>query len=257
MELTAEQIEEIKRRSWHHSIDFGNGLVSEGNVNCRGKVDKMGLPADLTGQAVLDVGTRDGGLAFEFERRGAAEVIANDVVPIDHFNFAFARECRASAVKFLSTDLYSLPFLRLPKFDVINYSGVIYHVSDPILSLMAMRELCREGGTIIVESAVLDNKVYKVDSGATENPHEMRPNPLEQVDNLLQYLPRGAVNSWVPSIDALAALCEDSGLEILDAHSWGSRVLFRTIPSKRPRFRCIYRAEMVAPLLGSADPVFA
>lgn len=256
MELTVEQIGEIESRSWHHSIDFGNGMRSRGNLDCRSHLDRLDALQSVEGKTVLDVGTRDGGLAFEFERRGARKVIANDMVPPDHFNFQFARACRDVAMPFLQADLYSLPFFRLPRFDIVNFSGVVYHVPDPILALMAMRELCREGGMIIVESVVLDTRSYDVETGATDSPRDMRPNPLGQIDNLLQYLPEGSVNSWVPSADALLALCRDAGLEIVESQRWGGRLMLGTMPSKRTRWRSFYQSASIAPLLGSREPVF-
>ena len=45
------------------------------------------LPDDLTGATVLDVGTTNGGFAFEAERRGAVRVVAVDIVDADLFEF--------------------------------------------------------------------------------------------------------------------------------------------------------------------------
>src|SRR5262245_60846389 len=59
---------------WYHAVDLGGGLVTPGDYDYRGQVGAFGLPADLSGKRVLDVGSATGFFAFEFERRGAEVV---------------------------------------------------------------------------------------------------------------------------------------------------------------------------------------
>src|SRR5262245_15201321 len=54
-----------------HTRALGAGVVTDGLFDLRPFVGRYGLPDDLTGQRVLDVGTFDGFWAFEMERRGA------------------------------------------------------------------------------------------------------------------------------------------------------------------------------------------
>jgi hypothetical protein len=65
---------------WYHSIDLGDGLVTPGWFDLRGSAAKVPLPERLDGMRCLDVGTWDGFWAFELERRGAAEVVAVDIL---------------------------------------------------------------------------------------------------------------------------------------------------------------------------------
>src|SRR5450755_4304407 len=44
-----------------------------------------GLPADISGRTVLDVGTTNAGTAFEMERRGTKRVVAVDIYEPDWF----------------------------------------------------------------------------------------------------------------------------------------------------------------------------
>src|SRR5581483_12366538 len=64
---------------WYHSMELAPGLVTSGMFDLRDQVARYGLPERMDGLRVLDVGTWDGFWAFEFERRGAAEVIALDL----------------------------------------------------------------------------------------------------------------------------------------------------------------------------------
>jgi hypothetical protein len=61
---------------WFHRIELPGGIVTPGWSDP--KIDKLpyfGLPADMTGMRVLDIGNAEGFFSFEAERRGAAEVI--------------------------------------------------------------------------------------------------------------------------------------------------------------------------------------
>src|SRR5580658_6181 len=64
---------------WYHTIELGGGLVTKGYYDHRPVLWTSGIPEDLSGKTVLDVGTSDGFYAFEMEARGAAKVVAVDV----------------------------------------------------------------------------------------------------------------------------------------------------------------------------------
>ena len=69
--------EEIGRRSWFHTFDFGDGLGTPGRDVTRRKLAALHLP-DLQGRSVIDIGAYDGYFSFEAERRGARRVVASD-----------------------------------------------------------------------------------------------------------------------------------------------------------------------------------
>src|SRR3954454_3980928 len=70
--------ERIRAQKWYHTLELGNGLVTDGWFDMRPYVEHYGLPKRMDGMRVLDCGTWDGFWAFEMERRGA-EVVALDV----------------------------------------------------------------------------------------------------------------------------------------------------------------------------------
>ena len=57
--------------TWYHSIELEPGTVTPGLFDHGPYVARYGLPDDLTGKRVLDVGAQDGFWSFEMERRGA------------------------------------------------------------------------------------------------------------------------------------------------------------------------------------------
>ncbi len=81
----AKQIEALRSRvgrlAWYFKMDLGNGIVTPGVVDAtdaRAHAAKYGLPEDLTGKSVADLGSADGFFAFEAERRGASRVLSVD-----------------------------------------------------------------------------------------------------------------------------------------------------------------------------------
>jgi hypothetical protein len=69
----------VRAIEWYHTIDLGDGLVPPGAFDHRPFMQHYAIPQRLDGLRVLDVATFDGYWAFEFERRGAAEVVALDI----------------------------------------------------------------------------------------------------------------------------------------------------------------------------------
>lgn len=62
-----------------HSIPLGHGIVTPGRVMRNLKtLERLKLPASLSGKRVLDICAWDGYYSFECEKRGAAEVVAID-----------------------------------------------------------------------------------------------------------------------------------------------------------------------------------
>jgi len=55
---------------WWHSIDLGNGVVTQGRDKSREKLQFYGFPESFAGKTVVDVGAWDGFFSFEAERRG-------------------------------------------------------------------------------------------------------------------------------------------------------------------------------------------
>ena len=71
--MTADELRaEAERYPWYHTLELGDGVVTDGMFDHRPHMHHYPLPEDLTGKRCLDVATMDGYWAFEMERRGAA-----------------------------------------------------------------------------------------------------------------------------------------------------------------------------------------
>ncbi len=84
--MTAVQSGELQARIrallpyFYSPFDFGGMVTRPPRVHrrFRRRLRLLRIPADLTGKTVLDIGAYDGFFSFEFERRGAARVLAID-----------------------------------------------------------------------------------------------------------------------------------------------------------------------------------
>jgi tRNA (mo5U34)-methyltransferase len=166
--------EEISRRKWYHRMDLGNGVTTPGFPydHIWNKTRQARSAIDYTNKTVLDLGSWDGMWAFEAEMLGAALVVATDCLnywqlPWHHGmnNLILVREAIFSQVvplwnispyvlrDRLDNMLYSHPLLG-GGFDIVQHLGVLYHLRDPLLSLAQCRSVIKEGGTLLVETAI-------------------------------------------------------------------------------------------------------
>src|SRR5262249_7329636 len=108
---------------------------------------------------VLDIGCRDGLFSFEAEKMGAAEVIGIDNDP-SVAAIRFLIPYFKSKVQMHELNVYDLLPTTFGKFDVVIFSGVLYHLRYPFWGLKLVRDVVKDGGTLLLETAVYvdDNK---------------------------------------------------------------------------------------------------
>lgn len=172
-----------KRSDWFHTIDFGEGICSPGQVPMeylQRVLMSFQIPDDLTGKRVLDIGTYDGFFAFECERRGA-DVVAIDVNPPDLRCFALAHELLGSGVRYHHMSVYELAAEKLGgQFDLVLFFGVFYHLRHIIMSLDNIWSVLKPDGELRLEGHICDNHFILGDGTVTT---------LEQIDPRLLTTP--------------------------------------------------------------------
>lgn len=149
---------------WYHTMQLRPGVVTPGWFDLRSILDRLPWP-EVSGRRCLDVGTYDGQLAFELERRGASEVVATDVA--SHEDWDFPPDVRAGGVELLRriagtkgrgfeiaaralgsrvrrvfASVYDLSPDRHGTFDVVVCGSLLLHLRDPFRALEAMRSVC-------------------------------------------------------------------------------------------------------------------
>jgi tRNA (mo5U34)-methyltransferase len=204
---------------WYHRIEVYPGVITPGAGNTekhREMFDEIGLPLDMTGLRVLDLGTADGYFAFLAEQRGAAEVVAVDYRASEASGFAIAAELLDSHVNYFVENVYDLTPEKYGTFDVVLFFGLLYHLRNPLLALDKIRAMMKTGGLMFLETQMLDNAVLMPD-GTFKTLSELSP---ELVDvPLWQFygrdaLGKDATNRWAPNLTGLKRAVEEAQFKV-------------------------------------------
>lgn len=210
---------------WGHNHDFGafsmSGLMQDRHINVLAAfMTLFGVPPlDLSGKTVLDVGCWTGGTSLLLAAMGARVLAIEEVVKYakcaGYLKDAFA----VDNLEVESRSLYSLDEERFrDRFDLVLYSGVLYHVSDPVLSLRILFNALRNGGRCLVETMAAEGPGSFCLYGERRTAASRDPAK-----------PSTLVGGWawfVPSLQALSNMLGDAGFEVRGAQLlMGSRAL--------------------------------
>jgi SAM-dependent methyltransferase len=148
---------ELHGHPWYHRIGLGPDLITPGVERYvpyqRAVLDALD-GAGVGGRRVLDVGCRDGLVAFAAEQRGASEVVGLDNNPSSGAE-ALLVPASGSAVRFVEGNVLDVgPDALGGRFDVVVAAGLLYHLREPFGALRVVRDLLVDGGTLILETAV-------------------------------------------------------------------------------------------------------
>jgi tRNA (mo5U34)-methyltransferase len=138
---------------WFHRMELPGGIVTPGwSDPRREKLPFFGLPADLTGMRVLDIGHAEGFFSFEAERRGAAEVVGIENYPPMVRKFNLCRSALGSRAQSALASVYDLQPRTFGTFDLVLFYGVLYHLRHPLLALERILGVCT--GTLLMQTAI-------------------------------------------------------------------------------------------------------
>lgn len=191
---------------WHQRFALRPGLFTPGTNDVDELLALAKVPSDLSGASVLDIGTTNGGTAFELERRGAERVVATDIYDGDRFGFNAIRDALGSRAEFRTVSVYELSDRLAETFDIVIFWGVLYHLRHPLLALDNVSAVTR--GQAYIETAVCDYET----SACGELP-------------LARFYRRdelgGDGSNWfAPNIAALKDWCRSCGLEPGAISTW-------------------------------------
>jgi|GEM_PF-1264184 len=220
--------DEVASFPWYHTIDLGHGVVTKGQFDHGAILDRYRFPESFAGKRVLDVATFDGFWAFEFERRGAREVIALDLERPSQLDwqpallatatpelleerfgrgFAIAKRELKSTVERVACSVYDLKPELFGRFDVVHAGDFLLHINSPVKALQNIAAVCDEYALI--------SEVYYPS--------------LEHHDGsaLMEYMGGGSdVTWWRFSLTALQRMVLDAGfsrVEVLAKFLYGQR----------------------------------
>ena len=191
---------------WHQKFELAPGVWTPGVSPIAWMCQKAGLPADLSGKTVLDIGTTNAATAFEAERRGAERVVAVDIFDPDWFGVRALSTLLESKVEYVQTSVYELAERFSEPFDLVIFWGVLYHLRHPLLALDSVRAVA--GAEVSLETAVCDSEL-----------------PGPPASSLVRFYRRdelsGDGSNWfAPSVATLQDWCASSGFNVMRSESW-------------------------------------
>jgi len=159
MDTRTELLDKIGRYDWFHTIDFGNGVTSKGHCTSevlKAKADCY-FSVPIKGRTVLDIGCWDGYFSLEALRRGASRVLATDYhvwhTQWSRGAFDLVRDRLAPELEVKDIDIYDISPSTVGTFEVVLFTGVLYHARHPLLALERAASVCTD---ILVVETVLD-----------------------------------------------------------------------------------------------------
>ena len=144
---------------WGHNHDFGTfkleGVLGDRHIDILAEfIDDYGLPRDLSGKKVLDVGVWCGGTSLLLAAMGASVEAIEEVSKY--------AQCTEFLAKSFSAGIEVMPYSlylahvyggHFDYFDYIIFPGVLYHLTDPILALRILFNALKDGGELFIETA--------------------------------------------------------------------------------------------------------
>jgi SAM-dependent methyltransferase len=171
-------IKDIDKCFFYHTIDLpGHGTV-HGSWDLRNGVDQYLGNVKFQEKSVLEIGTANGFLCFEMEKRGA-EIIALDlskdyewdIVPFAQYDYKQGVKVRKEHIEKLNNaywlchrlfnskakvvygDVYHMPD-EIGEVDIVTYGSILLHLRDPFRALQNGLRFARE--TVIVTEPLRD-----------------------------------------------------------------------------------------------------
>jgi 2-polyprenyl-3-methyl-5-hydroxy-6-metoxy-1,4-benzoquinol methylase len=203
---------------WYYSVELLPGLITKGQYpDSFPMLPRILLRnCDLRGTTCLDVGSMEGLIPVVMCRQGAKTVLATDA--IDHCREKMAALRHYYGVKFefhqvgLMYDLTSkLRKSRRASFDVINLSGLLYHVFSPLMVLAGVRPLLKKNGLMIVSTNVVVDDSFTMQFNNAgrlqEEPNTFWYLSVGALDYLLRYLKLAPIDClYIPHRDIKSSI---------------------------------------------------
>lgn len=175
---------------WYYSVELLPGVVARGQYpESIPMLPRMLLRrCDLKGMACLDLGSMEGLMPALMARGNASRVLAVDGVDhcleklsaVQHYYGVSFEYKTVGAMYDLSKKLGG------EGFDLINCSGLLYHVLSPLMVLCGVRGALRRNGLMIVSTNVIvDREAFA---------HFNAKGELQEEDNTFWYLSTGLLD---------------------------------------------------------------
>ncbi len=147
----------FSQRRWGHDYPLDSERVLKGEMGTRhidvlrGFLSNGVLQIDLSGQRILDIGPWTGGEALLLAALGAVVDFAEEHPDYRDVTVHMA-ESLGLPVRCVGDSLYNLKHCPPAGYDVVYLSGIITHLSDPVIGLRIAFDRLKKGGICLIET---------------------------------------------------------------------------------------------------------
>ncbi|ADV45660.1 tRNA 5-methoxyuridine(34)/uridine 5-oxyacetic acid(34) synthase CmoB [Nitratifractor salsuginis] len=146
---------------------------------------------DLRDKVVGDIGCNNGYYLFRMMEQVPARLVGFDPSALYYSQFQFLERFFRSGIRYELLGVEHLPFYEEP-FDTLFCLGVLYHRSDPIGTLKALRRGLKKGGELFLDTFMIEGE------------GEYCLTPAQRYSKIPNVY-------FIPTIDALRGWCHRAG----------------------------------------------
>ena len=172
------------------------------------------IPADLTGNTVLDIGCNAGFYSIEMKKRGAERVLGIDFDDVYLDQARFAAQVAEVNIEFRKLSVYDVGALS-EKFDVVIFMGVLYHLRHPLLALDLIRQ--HVAGDILIFQSMQrgSSDVVPLAENYPFSDYALFDDPAyPKLHFIEKRYADDPTNWWVPNAACAEAMLRSAGFEI-------------------------------------------
>lgn len=224
---------------WYQRIYLGRGVYTLPTLQLHNYVWQAteALLADgFKGANVLDVGTNAGYFCIQAKLRGAGQVIGVD---FDERYLKQAEACRAIwkfDIDYRQVDIDRLQLHTLgQRFDVVIFTGILYHLKNPLGVLEQVASLCNDA--IVVETEVLSPKHPNV-LYVRQGPHG-RTAVTPCSTGFMKFIERDELNGdgsnwWVPDEACVLGMLRTAGFKYFSKPRYLGETRMFVVAAQKP-----------------------
>jgi len=202
---------------WYHHIYLGNGVYTTPERRLHNYVwDWLAQhipPQGFQGRSVLDVGTNAGFFCIQAKLMGAGRVLGIDSVDMYLQQARGCAEIWGMDIEYRMIDCDDLDSLRLGEnFDVVFFTGILYHLKNPLGVLEKVSKLCNDA--IVVETEILKRNAPHVVYARWGPPERIAVTACNK--GIMKFVENDELNNdgsnwWIPDEECVRGMLRTAG----------------------------------------------
>jgi tRNA (mo5U34)-methyltransferase len=214
---------EVERRvgelaPWFHNLDLCGVKTAPDHFlgdypNVKWQRFAHALPSDLSGMSVLDIGCNAGFFSLEMKRRGAERVLGIDSDPHYLRQAEYASSVLGLPLELKQLSVYEVGALR-EQFDLVFFTGVLYHLRYPLLALDLIRKHVVRDQLVFQSMLRGSDQVAELEHDYPFSESEIFDQPaFPRLHFIEQRYSGDPTNWWVPNRACVEAMLRSAGFE--------------------------------------------